>query len=197
MSTNRCGQGLAREERENRRSSFREWGPPLPGPLLLLGRRGRSTGREGAGFKAETQSFEVGDGLLEDVAEDIDINHRPDFSILVRVGHFARGPVIVIAEVLEIGADFIGYLEGVQTLIQGKEAAIVGRDVQAGIAFVNGAEQTPEVEPDRPGIVWIAVLEGVLEGLGGQQAAVFAKRTKQNAVQQLLNAAEDFLWGDG
>ena len=74
----------------------------------------------------------------------------------------------------------------------GEEAAIVGGDVQAGIAFVNGAEQAPEVEPDGPGIVRVAVLEGVLEGFGGQQAAVFAKGAEQNAVQQLLNAAEDF-----
>src|ERR1019366_330496 len=150
-----------------------------------------------APLQAQTQSFEVGDGLLKDVAEDIYINHRADFGVLVRVGHFARGPVIVIAEVLEIGADLIGYLEGVQTLIQGEEAAVVGGDVQAGIAFVNGAEEAPEVEPDGPGIVRVAVLEGVLEGFGGQQAAVLAKRTEQNTVQQLLNAAEDFLRGDG
>ena len=48
-------------------------------------------------------------------------------------------------------------------------------DVQAGIAFVNGAEQAPEVEPDGPRVVWVAVLEGVLEGFVGQQAAIFAK----------------------
>jgi hypothetical protein len=69
--------------------------------------------------------------------------------------------------------------------------------VQAGIAFVNGAEQAPEVEPDGLWIVRVAVLEGVLEGFGGQQAAVLAKRTEQNAVQQLPNAAEDFLRGNG
>jgi hypothetical protein len=70
-------------------------------------------------------------------------------------------------------------------------------DVQAGIAFVNGAEQAPEVEPDGPGIVRVAVLEGVLEGFGRQQPAAFAKGAEQHAVQQLLNAAEDFLRGDG
>ena len=62
------------------------------------------------------------------MAEDIDINHRADFSILVRVGHFARVAVIVIAEVLEIGADLVRDLEAIQTLIQGEEAAIeIGR----------------------------------------------------------------------
>src|ERR1017187_10324817 len=117
MSTNRCGQRLAPEERENRRSSFREWGPPLPCPLLLLGRRGRRTGRDRAGVKAQPQPFEVGDGLLEDVAENIDINDRPDFGVLVRVGQFARGAVVVIAEVLEMSADLVRHLEAVQTLI--------------------------------------------------------------------------------
>ena len=115
------------------------------------------------------------DGLLKNVAEDIYINHRADFGVLVRVGHFARGPVIVIAEVLEIGADFIGYLEGVQTLIQGEEAAIVGGDVQAGIAFVNGAEQAPEVEPDGLRVVRVAVLEGVLAARKSGSKAVSLK----------------------
>src|ERR1017187_1895512 len=47
--------------------------------------------------------------------------------------------------------------------------------VQAGVAFVYGAEQATEVEPDGPGIVRVAVLEGVLEGFGGEQATVLAK----------------------
>src|ERR1022692_4212312 len=139
-------------------------------------------------FEVETQPFEVGDGLLKDVAEDIDVNDRADFGVLISFRYFARGAVIVIAEVLEMGADLIRHLEAVQTLIQGEEAAVVGGDVQAGIAFVNGAEQAPEVEPDGPGIVRVAVLEGVLEGFGGQQTAVLAKCTEQNAVQKLLNA---------
>jgi hypothetical protein len=41
-------------------------------------------------------------------------------------------------------------------------------DVQAGVAFVNGAEQAAEVVPERVRVVRIAVLEGVLEGFGGQ-----------------------------
>ena len=46
--------------------------------------------------------------------------------------------------------------------------------VQAGAAFVNGTEQTGEVEPDRARVVIVAVLEGMLEGSGGEQAAVLA-----------------------
>src|ERR1039457_5537383 len=141
-------------------------------------------------FEVETQPFEVGDGLLKDVAEDIDVNDRADFGVLISFRYFARGAVVVIAEVLEMSADLIRHLETVQTLIQGEEAAVVGGNVQAGVAFVNGAEQAAEVEPDGLRVVGIAVLEGVLEGFGGQQAAVLAKGTEQHPIQQLLNAAE-------
>jgi len=41
------------------------------------------------------------------------------------------------------------------------------------------------------------VLEGALEGFGRQQAAVFAKGAEQDAVEQLLSAAQNFLRGDG
>ena len=41
------------------------------------------------------------------------------------------------------------------------------------------------------------VLESVLEGFGGEQAAVFTERAEQHAVEQLLNATEDFLRGNG
>ena len=96
-----------------------------------------------------------------------------------------------------MGADLIGHLEGVQGGVGGEEAAVVGGDVQAGVAFINGAEQAPEVEPDGLRVVRVAVLEGVLEGFGGQQAAVFAEGAEQDAVQQLLGAAQDFGRGSG
>jgi len=48
-------------------------------------------------------------------------------------------------------------------------------DVQAGVAFVNGAKQAAEVVPERVRVGGVAVLEGLLEGFGGQQAVVFAE----------------------
>jgi hypothetical protein len=69
-------------------------------------------------------------------------------------------------------------------------------DVQTGVAFVNGAEQAAEVVPERVRVVGVPVLEGMLEGFSGQQAAVFAKGAEQNPVQQLLGAAQDFGRGD-
>jgi hypothetical protein len=77
------------------------------------------------------------------------------------------------------------------------QAGVGQSDDQTGIAFINGAKQAAEVVPERVRVVWVAVLEGVFEGFGGQQAVVFAKGAEQNAVQQLLYAAEDFLRGDG
>jgi hypothetical protein len=148
-------------------------------------------------LQAEPKPFEVGDGLLEVVAEDVHLNGRPDFGVLVRVGQFVRGSIIVIAEVLGMGTDLVRYLEGVQRRVEGEEAAIVSGNVQAGIALINGAKQAAAVELDGPGIVRVAVLEGPLEGFGGQQAAAFAKGAEQDAVQELLGAAQDFRRDDG
>ena len=74
--------------------------------------------------------------MLEIVAEDVHVNDRPDFGVLVRVGHFAGGAVIIIAEILEMGADLVRDLEGVQRRIGGEEAAIASGDVEAGIAVI-------------------------------------------------------------
>jgi hypothetical protein len=60
--------------------------------------------------EAVLRAFEVGDGLLEDVAEDVHVNDRADFGFLVRVGHFARGPLVVVAQFLEMGADLVRHL---------------------------------------------------------------------------------------
>jgi len=68
-------------------------------------------------------------------------------------------------------------------------AAVVGGDVQAGVAFVDGAEQASEVLPEGFWVVRVAVLEGALEGFGGQQAALFAKGAEQRATTK---SREDF-----
>jgi hypothetical protein len=135
--------------------------------------------------------------LLEDVAQDVHVYDRADGGGLGGVGHLARGAVIVVAQFLEVGADLVRHLEGVQGGIEGEEAAVVRRDVEPGVAFVNGAKQSAEVEPDGLRVVRVALLVGVLEGLAGQQPAAFAEGAEQNAVQQLLGAAQDFGRGDG
>jgi hypothetical protein len=137
------------------------------------------------------QTFEVGDGLLEDVAEDVHVYDRADGGASGGVGYFACGPIVIVAQFLEMGADFVGHLEGVQGWIEGEEAAVVGGDVQAGVPCVNGAEEAAEVVPERVRVVGVAMLEGMLEGFGGEQAEVFAKGAEQDPVQQLL-AVDDF-----
>ena len=132
-----------------------------------------------------------------DVAEDVHVYDPADSGAIGGVGHLAGGAVIVVAQFLEMGADLVRHLEGVQGGIEGEEAAVIGGDIQSGVAFVNGAEQAAEVEPKRVRVVGVAVFEGVLEGFGGQQAAVFAEGAEEDPVQQLLGAAQDFGRGDG
>src|SRR5271157_1893136 len=94
-------------------------------------------------------------------------------------------------------ADVVGHVEGVEGGIGVEEAAVVGGDVEAGVALVNGAEEALEVLPDGPRVVRIAVLEGAPEGVGGQQAVVFANGAEQDAVEELLREAKDVRRGDG
>jgi hypothetical protein len=70
------------------------------------------------------------------VAEDVHVYDRVACGGLGGVGHLARRAVIVVAQFLEMRANFVRHLEGVQRRVGGEEAAIVGRDVQAGIAFI-------------------------------------------------------------
>jgi hypothetical protein len=48
-------------------------------------------------------------------------------------------------------------------------------DAQAGIALLNGAEQAAEVAPNGPGVVRVAVLEGVLAATKSGSSAVSLK----------------------
>ena len=48
------------------------------------------------------------------------VNERADFGVLVSFGHFARGAVIIIAEGLEMRADLVRHLEGIQRRIGGE-----------------------------------------------------------------------------
>ena len=131
------------------------------------------------------------------MAEDVHVNDRVGGGAFGGVGHLAGGAVIVIAQFLKMGADFVWDLEGVQGRIEGEEATVVGGDVQAGVAFINGAEQAAKIESDGLRLVRVALLECVLQGFSGQQAAVFAEGAEQDPVQRLLGAAQDFARADG
>ena len=150
-----------------------------------------------AAFEVLADAFEVGDGLLEDVAEDVHIDDGADFLRFVGLRHLACGAEVVGGEVAEQGANVVGDLQRVEPLVMGEEAAVVGGDFQAAVAFIDGAEQAAEVVPNGFGVVGVAVVEGPAHGFRWEQAAVLAERAEQDAVQQFLRAAENFLWGNG
>ena len=64
------------------------------------------------------------------------VDDRAEGGVLVGIRHLARGAAIIIAQVLEMGADLVGHLEGVQGGVEGEEAAVVGGDVQAGVVCI-------------------------------------------------------------
>ena len=72
------------------------------------------------------EAFEVGDGLLEDVAEDVHVDDGTNLGGFVLVGDFAGGAVVEIAEILEMGANLVGHVEVVEGRVGGEEAAVVG-----------------------------------------------------------------------
>ena len=48
------------------------------------------------------------------MAQDVYVNERAGFGVFVLVGHFAREPVIVIAEILEVGSHPTRHIEVLQ-----------------------------------------------------------------------------------
>ena len=110
----------------------------------------------------------------------------------VRSGLMGRA-VVVVAQIAELAADLVRYLQPVQQRIVGEQAPVVGVDPQGRVAPINRLEQPAEIFPDGTRIERVAVLVGFAQHLDGQQAAVFAKRAEQHAVEQLLRGAQDFV----
>ncbi len=102
-------------------------------PHYRIGRRDALPHDAAGLFEALAQPLQVGDGLLADVAEDVHVYDRADGSALSSVGYLAGGAVIVVAQVLEMGADLVGHLEAVQGRVRGEKAAVVSGDVKAGV----------------------------------------------------------------
>jgi hypothetical protein len=73
-------------------------------PHYRIGRRDALPHYAAGMFEALAQAFEVGDGLLEDVAQDVHVNDRADGGAFGGVGDLAGGAVIVVAQFLEMGA---------------------------------------------------------------------------------------------
>ena len=162
-----------------------------PGLGVLVG------GGQLAALDVLADALEVGDGLLEDVAEDVHVDDGADFLGQVALRDLAGGAEVVSRKIAEQGADVVRNQQGIEAIIVGEKAAVVGGDFQPCVPLVHGAKEAAEVVPDGLGVVGIAVVEGTAHGLLRQQAAVLAERAEQDAVQQFLRTAEDFLRQDG
>ena len=130
--------------------------------------------------------FQVGDRLLENVAEDFDVDQR---GMTIRIGlggDFGGRSIFVFAQIAKVGTDRVRHLQAVDQRVVSKQPAVVLRDFQMVVADVDRMEQASEVFPDRSRVVRIAVFERLALRVVGQQAAVFAKRGEQNTVEQFL-----------
>ena len=63
--------------------------------------------RRGESVEFVPEPFQVGDGLLEDVAEDVDVDELGGFLVGLLGGLEGR-PVVVVREFLEEPADLVG-----------------------------------------------------------------------------------------
>ena len=88
--------------------------------------------------RASAQAVEVGNGLLEDVAENVHVDEVADLGVVA--GDFAGGPLGAVGKFLEVRAHVVGHAPGVEAAGVGKEAAVVGGDVQDRVARIDGAK---------------------------------------------------------
>ena len=154
-------------------------------PLFLALRRlARLDGRHPGdrGDDGAVHLFEVGNALLEDVAEDFHVDELAD-----AVGGVA---VVVLGEFLEALADLVGHTQGVEEVVLGVQPAVVLPDVEVFVAAIDGVEQADEVPPDRPRVVGVGVPVGAGDAVRGQQPAVLAEGDEQDAVEDFLRRRE-------
>ena len=117
------------------------------------------------------EPFDVGDGLLEDVAEHGD-------------RHFA--PVVPGAERCDVFGEAVGQQQGVDDGIVGEQAAVVGRYRHVVLAAIDQAEEPDEILPDRQRIEFILRFQRPFEQAIRQQVRAFGEGDEQNPVENLL-----------
>ena len=108
---------------------------PLPSCAGVLCFSGAD--RLGQPVQFVAQLLQVGDRLLEDVPQDVNVDQA---AVAGRRGvgrRLVRRAVVVIAQLAEVGADFVGHLQAVQDRIVGKQPAVVGVDAQGRVAPVD------------------------------------------------------------
>ncbi len=146
-----------------------------PVPLAPPAGSGRLLGRLVLAPRLRLQPFDVGDRLLEDVAEDGDGDLRGE---------------VVAADRMEAFADGIRQAQPVDRGIGLEQAAIVARDPQRLAALVDRLEQADEIVPDRARVVRVPGLEGVAEGVARQEPGVLGEGDEEHAVEDLLRGGD-------
>jgi hypothetical protein len=116
--------------------------------------------------------FQVGDRLLEDVTQDVDVQ---------------IGLEVVVRECTDAVERGIGHHQGIERGILGEQTAVVGVDLHRRQALVHRLEQTAELLPARDLDEALGLHgQGAVEHLGRQEADVLAEADEEAAVQELL-----------
>ena len=116
--------------------------------------------------------LQVGDGLLEDVAEDVDVE---------------VGLEVVAGQGRDAVQALVGHLEPVEFRVFGEEPTVVAVDLHRRQAPVHRIEQSTELLPARDLDEARGFRRQCLgEDLRGQQAGVLTETDEETAVQQLL-----------
>ena len=135
--------------------------------------------------------LQVGDRLLENVPQDVHVNQRSRRARFRVRRRFMGRAIVVFPQVTEVAAYFVRDLQAIQNRIGGKQPAVVSRDVQVGISFIDGMEQSLEIVPDGSRTVGITVLVCLGDGVGRQETALLAKGAEENAVQEFLGRSQN------
>jgi hypothetical protein len=127
-------------------------------------------GRLAANLRA--QGLQVGDGLLEDVPKDVDVE---------------VGLEVVAGQGLDAVEARIGHLEAFQVRVGREQPAVVGVDLHRRVAAVDGLKETAELLPARDLDEALGLGgEGLRQDLRRQEPGVLAKADEQAAVEDLL-----------
>jgi len=105
-------------------------------------------------LRVRAHLFDIGDGLLEDVAEHAD-------------RHVARK--VIVGDFSEFLADEICKTQSVDDFVPGEKPAIVGWDFERGIAFIHGIEKSSEIFPSPIRTEFALLLPSIVDQLCGQQ----------------------------
>ena len=135
----------------------------------------RCAGRRRGDLRGGLLVLDVGDRLLENVAENVD-----------RYLAFE----IVIGDCGELFDQVIGQAESVDQRIRAEQATVVLWDIFGRTALVDPFEQLQHFIPFWSGKMAVRLGQGVRKAALGQKVFVFGKRDEQHPVQKRLHRSD-------